>query len=413
MSTFEIISSLICLTAAFSYLNFKFLKMPASIGVMILSILFSLVLVILNGVGIPIQIYAKDFVSQIDFHETLMNGILCFLLFAGALHVDIPELRKQKHLVTMLSSLGLVFSILIIGYFVYGVSSLFQIDFGIWNSMIFGALISPTDPVAVLTLMKNAGAGKGIRALIAGESLFNDGFGVVAFIVVTQLASQHVGLEALQILKLLTSEVFGGLLAGLILGQIGHWLLTRVDNYHVAILLTLALVSGGYCLAQRIHVSGVLAMVVTGLMLGNHERKNAMPASTRHRLEDFWEIIDEVLNSVLFVLIGIEVLVIPISSKYFVISLVAILIVLAGRLLSVGITIWMTGAKNLYPSHLVKTLTWGGLRGGISIALALSLPASSGKELTIFITYSVVLFSLLVQANTFKLLLRKFPIKII
>jgi CPA1 family monovalent cation:H+ antiporter len=390
----------ICLviTALLAYLNHRFVGLPTSIGVMGAALVFSLFLVGLDaaGLGIGLQ-YEESLLRSIDFSAVLMQGMLSLLLFAGALHVDLSELKAHRWTVGALAVFGTLLSTLAIGFGMWFALPLVGLPLPLIFCLLFGALISPTDPIAVMGILKSAGAPKELELVIAGESLFNDGVGVVIFSLLLAVLGGAAVPTAGQGLQLLLHEAGGGLLFGFALGYATFLLLRSVDNYQVEVLLTLAAVTGGYALASKMHVSGPLAMVVAGLIIGNHGRALAMSDTTRRYLDMFWELLDEILNAVLFVLIGMEVILITFSLNELAAATVAITVTLLARALTVGLPIAaLTRALNL-PVGSWKVLTWSGLRGGISVALALSLPPGGARDTVLALTYGVVVFSILAQ----------------
>lgn len=392
---------LISLAALFSYLNYRFVRLPNTIGIMIISLLLSVGILIAGKLGADILIYyAAKIVNGIDFYQTLMHGMLSFLLFAGALHVNLNDLSQQKSAIGVLATLGVITSTFIIGGLSWVVLHALAIEISFLYCLLFGALISPTDPIAVLGIIKNARAPKTLETKITGESLFNDGIGVVVFLVVLGLATGSQDLSASSIGLLLAQEVLGGVVFGLALGAGVYYLLKDVDNYQLEVLLTLALVMGGYALANFIHISGPIAIVTAGLFIGNHGRLFAMTEKTRGHLDTFWELMDEILNAVLFVLIGLEVLLIALKTEYFLAALAIIPLVLFARYVSVGTPILVLGRYRKFTPGVVQVMTWGGLRGGISVALALSIPTGAEREVILAITYAVVIFSIIVQGLT-------------
>lgn len=400
MNLFDIIALLITITAIFSYLNFCYLRLPATIGVMLISLVFSICIILLKYLGLDFTLQAEHILNSIDFDDTLMHGMLSYLLFAGALHVNLEDLAKQKWLIASLATFGILVSTFIIGTLTWLTLGMLGLDLPYIYCLLFGALISPTDPIAVLAILRSAGAPKSMETKITGESLFNDGVGVVVFILISGIAISGVDVSIGSVVTLFLEEAVGGAAYGLILGGITYWMLRRVDNYQVEILLTLALVTGGYSLATALHVSGPIAVVVAGLMIGNHGRLLAMSDITREHLDTFWELVDEILNAILFVLIGLEVLIIHFDLNTSIAGFLAVIIVLLGRFASVGLPITFMRKYKEFSPHAIKILTWGGLRGGISVALALSLPASPEREIILTITYFVVIFSILVQGLT-------------
>jgi CPA1 family monovalent cation:H+ antiporter len=373
---------------------------------MLIGLVMSISLILLKIAGLDFTTQAQSIIGKIDFNQTLMQGMLSFLLFAGALHVNLDDLARQKWLISSLATFGVVCSTFIIGTLFWFLLSWADINLAYIYCLLFGALISPTDPIAVLAILRTAGASKSLETKITGESLFNDGVGVVVFILVASIASGGSDVTAGSVITLFLEEAIGGVIYGLLLGFITYWMMKQVDNYQVEILLTLALVTGGYVSAAALHVSGPIAVVVAGLMIGNHGRLLAMSDVTQEHLDTFWELIDEILNAVLFVLIGLEVLILSFSFNILGIGIVTILIVLLGRFISVGLPVTLLRYRREFSPHAIKILTWGGLRGGISVALALSIPASPEREIILSITYCVVIFSILVQGLTIGKLIR-------
>ena len=400
MTIFETIAVLVTLAAIASYLNHRFVRLPATIGLMVISLLLSLGFVLLGKLGLVEIRHAATFIRSIDFSETLLHGMLAFLLFAGALHVDLSDLASQKVPVAVLSTVGVVIATFVTGgLFWLGIQGL-GFDLPFTYALLFGALISPTDPIAVLGILKSAGAPKSLEIKITGESLFNDGIGVVVFLTILGIVVSGHQPDPGHIAMFLLEEAVGGIGLGLILGWIVYRLLRSVDNYQVEVLLTLALAAGGYSLAEAIDVSAPIAIVVAGLVIGNHGRAFAMSDKTREHLDPFWELVDEILNAVLFVLMGLEVLTLVFDWKVVTAGLIAIITVLAARFISVALPILAMQFKRTFTQGAIKVLTWGGLRGGISIALALSLPPSPERDLILAVTYMVVVFSVLVQGLT-------------
>ena len=314
MGILNTIALLLTLAALFSYLNERFLRLPTTIGIMLISLLLSIALLLIGKLGWPaLQVEAQNFLRGIDFHQALMHGMLSFLLFAGALHINLSELAKQKSVIIALATFGVLTSTFIIGGLSYWMLNALGLEISFLYCLLFGALISPTDPIAVLSILKSAGVSKTLEVKVAGESLFNDGVGVVVFLVLLGLATGGSSATPGGIGLLFIQEAAGGILFGMLSGLAVYWLLKSVNQYQVEVLLTLALVMGGYALATAIHVSGPIAVVIAGLFIGNQGRIFAMSDETRAHLDQFWELVDEVLNAVLFVLIGLEVLVLMAS----------------------------------------------------------------------------------------------------
>ena len=400
MSLFEILAVLITLTALFSYLNYRYFHLPTTIGVMLIALLLSLSLILLGQLGLGLEGRARTLLASIDFNQTLLHGMLSFLLFAGALHVNLNDLAKQKWIITSLATLGVMSSTLLVGLMTWGALSLVGFEIPLIYCLLFGALISPTDPIAVLSILKTARVPRSLETKITGESLFNDGVGVAMFLVLLEVVTGADQVTAGHVASLFLVETGGGVLFGLASGAAAYWMLKSVDNYQVEILITLALVTGGYALANWLHISGPIAVVVAGLLIGNHGRLLAMSAATREHLDTFWELVDEILNAVLFVLLGLEILILPISVQHLLLSLLAIPIVLLARLISVSLPVTLLRPFREFSPRVIRILTWGGLRGGISVALALSLPGEEARAVLLPVTYAVVVFSVLVQGLT-------------
>ncbi|MEM7144818.1 MAG: sodium:proton antiporter [Verrucomicrobiota bacterium] len=400
MEAFDITAILITLAALFGYLNYRFLKLPTTIAIMLMSLVVALLIILFGSSSGFITTAATKIVSGIDFNEVLMEGMLCFLLFAGALHVNLNDLANQKFVILLMATVGVLISTAIVGFASYYLFQALSLNIPLIHCLLFGALISPTDPVAVLGILKQAGVPKSLETKITGESLFNDGVGVVVFITILKVATHQEELSAQLILHEFTVEALGGIAFGLALGALGFYLLKSIDNYQVEVLITLAVVTGGYSLAMALHISGPLAMVVAGLMIGNHGRALAMSQTTRKRLDVFWELVDEVLNAVLFVLIGLELLIIQWTPTALVAGLIAIPLVLTARLIAVSTPVSILRFFRSFDPGTIRMLTWGGLRGGISVALVLALPQGPERDLFLTITYIVVIFSIAVQGLT-------------
>ena len=400
MSLFDIVSILITLAALFSLVNYKTIKLPNGIGIMLIGLLMSIALIVLHKLGWFSTESIQLIFKQIDFNQAVLNGMLSFLLFAGALHVNINKLAELADTIAILATIGVAISAGIVSVVAFYIFTLLGIDVSYMYCLLFGVLISPTDPIAVMGILKKIGAPKSIEVKITGESLFNDGVAVVFFIVVLELAVDPGSASFKHISLLFLKEAIGGAIYGLVIGYLAYLMLKAVDDYQVEVLITLALVMGGYSLAQYLHISGPIAIVVAGLMIGNKGRKLAMSDNTRKRLDDFWELIDEVLNALLFLLIGVELLVIQITQNYIIAALLIIPTVLIARFISVGLPVALLKYKNSYSPHAIKILTWGGLRGGISVALALSIPEGPWRDPLLTATYAVVIFSILVQGLT-------------
>ncbi len=400
MKLFNILAVLITLSAGFSYINHRFIRLPTTIGLMAIALLVSLGLIALGPLGFGLKEDARLLLNSIDFDETLLHGMLSFLLFAGALHVNLADLAKQKYIIGTLATLGVIGSTFIVGFTSLWVLGWLGIELPFIYCLLFGALISPTDPIAVMGILKKAGVPESLETKITGESLFNDGVAVVVFLVILEIATGTQGVTAASVAALFLKEVVGGLIFGLLIGAIAYWMLKSVENYQVEILITLALVTGGFALADVLHISGPIAIVVAGLLIGNHGRMLAMSDEVRDHLDKFWELVDEILNAVLFVLIGLEVLILTFNRAYILAGIILIPLLLAVRFVCVGIPVVILRRFRTFSPHVIKILTWGGLRGGISVALALSLPAGENREAILTVTYAIVVFSIIVQGLT-------------
>lgn len=407
---FHIAVTCLVITALMAYVNARFVRLPTTIGVMAVAMLLSLGLIGLNALGIPgPHAFEASLLRQIDFSDVLMGGMLSMLLFAGALHLDLRQLRAARWQVGLLAVVGTTVSTALVGLALWWALPWVGLDLPLIYCLLFGALISPTDPIAVLAILRSAGAPPRLRMLISGESLFNDGVGVVLFALLLDMAiSDHVP-TAHDVAWLLAREAGGGLLLGAVIGWVTFALLRSIDNYQTEVLLTLALVLGGYELAQALHVSGPLAMVVAGLIVGNYGRALAMSQRTRQHVDGFWELLDEILNAVLFVLLGLEVVIVPFSGSLLGAAVLVLVLTLAARWVSVGLPAARWPAWFGLPAQGWKVLTWGGLRGGISVALALSLPHGPARDTILTLTYVVVVFSILVQGLSIKPLIARLP----
>jgi len=438
LSLFEIAALLLVLSAILSWLNRAYFKLPHTIGLLVMALLASFGLLGLEAVmpSIGLTDTLQSALKQIDFNETLMKGMLGFLLFAGALHVDFDKLRDAKWAIGSMATFGVILSTFIVGTGFYFIAKILGVDLPYTWALVFGALISPTDPVAVLSILKSVKMPKSLEAKIAGESLFNDGVGVVVFTIIVAIAvggsSDHAwtqtimlagpaeaaggghggGVTFLGIIELFVVDAIGGAILGAIAGWIAYRMMASIDEHAIEVLISLAIVAGTYALAQRInilghHLSGPIAVVVAGLMIGNKGASVAMSDHTKEYLFGFWEMIDEILNSVLFLLIGLELLVLGLVPQYAWAGLIAIPLVLLARLSAVFIPMKVIGTFKNFTKGAIPVLTWGGVRGGISVALALSLPENEYKPLILTATYCVVVFSIIVQGLTVKNVVQK------
>ncbi len=398
---------LLVLAALFSWLNHRFVRLPVSIALLLFSLATSLAVVALGMLGLDAQRLAQEVLDKIQLDQALLNGMLSFLLFAGALQVDLGEIAERKWAVAFLASLGVVVSTALVGVAMWLLFAALGQKIPLIWCLLFGALISPTDPISVLAILKHARVEKSLEMKLAGESLLNDGFAVVLFVLLLGIALGGEKATTLHVAALFAQEVIGGALFGLAIGYAAYRMLASVDQYQVEILLTLALVTGGYALANQLGVSGPIAIVVAGVLIGNHGRKYSMSAKSRGRVDTFWELIDEILNAVLFVMIGLELLRLDYDARYVWAAALAIPAVLLGRALSVSVAALVPGLRADFPPYVIGILTWGGLRGGISVALALSLPNSKFRDALITVTYAVVVFSIVVQGLTLARVLRR------
>jgi CPA1 family monovalent cation:H+ antiporter len=408
---FDVAASLLVLTALLAALNQRVLRLPPTIGLMAMALALTLALVGLDAAGIAPGWSRREaeFVAGIDFSQLLMQGMLSLLLFASAMHVDAGALRAYRWQVAVLAFASTAGSTVLVGFAMAWAGGHLGLQIPLLHWLLFGALVSPTDPIAVLGMLKSARAPRNLEAVIAGESLFNDGVGVVLFTLLLGMASGDDRTPLADGALLLLRQAGGGLVFGWLLGAITLWVLRRLGNPVVEVLVTLAAVVGGYALASHLQASGPLAMVVAGLMVGRACADGTLPGTTRDHLGMFWGLADELLNAVLFVLVGLQFIAIRMPGGPGVAALAcasAILVVLGARWVTVGLPVRVFSAAFRLPPGAPLVLTWGGLRGGISIALALSLPAVAHRDTLIALTYAIVAFAVLVQGLTFARLLR-------
>ena len=409
MDYFFIITILIALSASFGYINVRFLKLPNSIGLMVITILFTLAILGLSYFDTTLLDAEKYIISQINFKSVLLDIMLSFLLFAGALHTNFEQLKVQRWPVLVFSTLGVLISTFLVGTTMFLILKWLGLEVTYIYCLLFGALISPTDPIAVLGILKKAGVPKKLETKIVGESLFNDGIGVVVFLTLFQIASfGNNNIEVSDVLKLFGQEVIGGIALGILLGWITYKLLKSIDDYDIEVIITLATVMVGTAIAQKLHLSAPLAMVAAGLIVGNDTvRVHAMSDTTETYVDKFWELIDILLNTVLFVLIGMEMLVLVYEGNYIIAGLLAIPVILICRYASLMMPINFFKKKLDFVPYTNIIMTWGGLRGGISIALALGLTQEMHRDLFLVVTYIVVVFSIIVQGLTVGKLVEK------
>lgn len=410
MDIYSTITILIVLSALFGFINERFLRLPHTIGVMIIAIIFTGGLYLGSAVVPDVFHSLETMMQQIDFETVLLDVMLGFLLFAGALHTNFEQLKVQRYPILIFATAGVLASTFLIGFLIYGILGLIDYPVSLIYCLLFGALISPTDPIAVLGILKQARVPKKLETKIVGESLFNDGVGVVVFITIFEIArSAQAEVEFSEVLSLFSIEVFGGIVLGLVIGLLAYRLMRAIDDYDVEVLITLAAVMGGTLLAHRFHVSGPLAMVVAGLVVGNDTvRASAMSELTEQYVDKFWELLDLILNAILFVLIGLEILILHYESTYLIAGLLAIPTILIARYLSLLGPIAMFRRKLDFVPNTSIIMTWGGLRGGISIALALSLAPEMERDLFLMMTYIVVIFSIVIQGLTVGRVVKKF-----
>jgi CPA1 family monovalent cation:H+ antiporter len=408
VTDFEVAAILITLTAGLAYLNARVLRLPSAIGLMATALLGSVIVLILDALQITeVAPRVTALLDQVNLSYALLHGMLGILLFAGALHVDLSDLRELRLPITVLAIGGTALSTAVVGIASYFVLRMLGLDVALVHCLLFGALISPTDPIAVLGILKAANTPRSLEITITGESLFNDGVGVVFFLAILGIAAGG-DVTAGSIARLFIQEAIGGAVFGIAVGYIGFRLLRSIDQYSVEILLTLAMVLGGYVAAEALHVSAPIAAVAAGLLIGNPGRALAMSDTTRDHLDTFWELIDEILNAVLFLLIGLEVVHLKFSYELLVASAIMIPVVLAARFVSVAAPLSALPRFSRHTPGAIPLLTWGGLRGGISVALALSLPNGPERNVILVITYCVVVFSILVQGTTLGRLARRY-----
>ena len=413
----ELPAIILVFVSVFGFINHKFLKLPLTVGLVLIALISSLGVILLEAIipSLTISETVKVWLNEIDFNRTLMNGMLSFLLFAGALHVDLNSLMKAKLHVSILATFGVILSTFINGTCFFYLTHLFGFNIEYIYCLIFGVIVTPTDPVAVLGLLKRLKVPKRLEAIIGGESLFNDGVAVVIFSVLLTIAfgsatghGGHGAMDANAILGLFVKEAFGGALLGIIAGYLTFLLLRSMDDYVLEVIATLALVMGAYSIALNLHISGPIAMVVAGVFIGNTGRQFAMSEKTREHVTEFWHLIDEILNAALFVLIGFEVIVLSADLNILSLSVICVIIAVLARLIAVSLPLNLLNPIIAKEKGEILILTWAGLRGGISIALALSLPDSEIKPIILTATYAVVVFSILIQGLTIESLIKRF-----
>lgn len=397
----ELVAAFICLTTLLTYVNFRFIGLPPTIGVMVTAMLFSLILQVLSFLGFPgLEDQVRDLIGQIDFGDLLMNWMLSFLLFAGALHVNLADLKSYRWPIGLLATFGVLIATFVIGTLSFWIFGLFGWHVSFLYCLLFGALISPTDPIAVLGVLRTANASKPLKTTIVGESLFNDGTAVVVFTVLLGIAQLGETPTVSATAMLFLHEAVGGVLFGGLIGYVVYRMIKSIEQYQVEVMLTLALVIGGAAMSSELHVSAPIAMVVAGLIIGNLGRNLAMNDMTRRYMDGFWELLDDILNALLFALIGMELLLLPFSWLHLSAAGLLAVAILLSRWLTVAPAIALLRRWRTVPRGTIRVLTWGGLRGGVSVALALALPLGPERDLVLSITYIVVLSSILLQGLT-------------
>jgi len=417
MSEFSFLNAsavIVTLAALFGYINHRWLGLPHAIGIVVIALLASLGAIAIDAIFpvLALQEAVRPILANIDFHDVLMKGMLSFLLFAGALHVNLGDLLSRKWAIGTMATVGVLMTTFMIGFAVWGISLVLGIDIPLTYCLVFGALIAPTDPVAVLGILKTVKVPKSLEAKIAGESLFNDGVGVVVFIIMVAIATGGGGhggdsVGALDIIRLFAQEALGGAALGLAFGYIAYLALKSINEHNLEVLITLALVMLTYGVAAALHLSGPIAVVIAGLLIGNQGTRFAMGEKTRDHVQKFWSLLDEIINSALFLLIGFEVFALSISGNVVVLMIIAIPLTLTARFISVATPLTALSLRRDFTKGAITVLTWGGLRGGISVALALSMPESAIKETILAVTYGVVIFSIVVQGLTVKFVVKK------
>ncbi len=407
---FEAAAVLVVIAAILGYMNYIWFRMPHTIGLTVMGAVASILMIALDAAvpGLAVGEAVRSFLKGIEFDEVLLEAMLSFLLFAGALHINLDVLMTRRWAVLAMACFGVVISTFVIGFGFLFLTTMLGLDVPLVWCLVFGALISPTDPVAVLGILKSARVPPELEAKIGGESLFNDGVGVVVFSICVAAAVGGGDFSTIHALELFVVEAFGGALLGLIAGWIGFKTMKAIDEHNLEVLISLAVVMGGYALALRLHVAGPIAMAVAGLLIGNYGTRFAMSDRTREHLTSFWSLVDEILNSVLFLLIGMEIAAIVLDADYLIAGIISIPLMLVARLLAVGTPFVLLRRFTPFTRGALPVLVWGGLRGGISIALALSLPDGAMKDLLLTATYVVVIFSVVVQGATMGMAARTF-----
>ncbi|MHB1949571.1 MAG: cation:proton antiporter [Gammaproteobacteria bacterium] len=409
MNLFDVSAILLTACALGGFVNCKWTKLPSSIGLLLLAMGVGLLGILLKKLNVISGYYIEQFLSSIDFQETIFHGMLSFLLFAGALQINIEDLKSAKIAILITATVSTLLSTVIIGVVFYGLANILGFtNVTFLYALLFGAILSPTDPITVLAIIKKMRASKKIETTIVGESLFNDGVAIVVFLTILELINNNQETSVYNMIAFPLQEVVGGILIGALIGWIAYQMVLRIDDSHVELFITLAVASGGYALTEKLNFSAPLAMVIAGIIIGNHGRYRAMSDKTKTFIDSFWEAIDEILNAVLFILIGLEMMVINPSINVAFLGLICILIALVARYVSVGVPLLLLKPFYVFKRDIVVVLTWGGLRGALSIAMVLSLKLESIKEIFLPCVYFVVVFSIAVQGLTFSKVLKKY-----
>lgn len=406
MHLIDIFAAIISIASLFAYINHRFLKLPDTIGLMVMGLIASSSLLIIQHFNPALTSTIEKTLSEINFSDILLQFMLSFILFAGALHTEFEKLKVDRWSILVYATVGVLISAFIIGGITYFVLRWLNLDMAFVYCMLFGVLISPTDPIAVLGILKQTNISERLKMRITGESLFNDGVGIVLFLIFIQMAQSGESANGTFIMDLLLREIGGGVLTGFIAGYIGFKMLKSIDHYQTEVLITIAIVMGGTTACNLLHFSGPLAMVVAGLLIGRKTKYPAMSEETEDYVSKFWEIMDMIFNAILFVLIGLELLIIPIQRNYLPAGLILIVVVLLARYLSLLIPAPLLSLRTSFDKNSLKIMTWGGLRGGISIALALAIPHSPERSFIITVTYMIALFSIIVQGLSIKKVVR-------
>jgi len=411
LSLFDLTAVMLVLTAAFGWINHSLLRLPQTIGLLVMALAASLVLISVEVVFPDLGLYndAANAMRRVDFEETVLNGLLAFLLFAGALHVDFSAMKSRVGPIAIMATAGVLVSTLLIGVGFWLLAKLFGVQMPFAWALVFGALTSPTDPVAVLSTLKQVKVPQSLETIMTGESLFNDGVGVVLFTVLLAAATSvgGEGIDLVHVGELFLIDAVGGGLLGLVTGYVAYRAMRAIDDYPVEVLISLALVTGTYALATKLHMSGPIAVVVAGILIGNRGPIDALSDETQRFMFGFWTLVDEILNSVLFLMIGLEVLVLRFDLSFIGLAISAIPLALLARFAAVGLPVLALRRVTDFTRGTVPILTWGGLRGGISVTLALALPESDIKTVILGATYAVVLFTIIVQGLTLAELVKR------